>query len=52
MRAGWGWTYSQAGTATVSLHGERKWALEKGGGEGAGSEIDFMPESDTAPSKG
>lgn len=32
LRVGWGWTYSQAGTATVSLHGERKWALEKGGG--------------------
>lgn len=30
---GWvGGTYSQAGTATVSLHGERKWALKKGGG--------------------
>lgn len=29
---GGGCTYSQAGTATVSLHGERKWALEKGGG--------------------
>ncbi len=29
---GGGRTYSQAGTATVSLHGERKWALKKGGG--------------------
>lgn len=42
--------YSQAGTATVSLHGEREWA-PKPGWEGAGSEIDFMPESDTAPRK-
>lgn len=29
---GGGGVYSQAGTATVSLHGERKWAPKKGGG--------------------